>query len=135
MGSFFYWYSLCHSDRKYPLKCISVINRDGWLDEVPGEFYPVCGFFLFDSLCSAKNFPYRIFRFLARIKKSCAEMIFKKPEHSQGFYPAASASQTASQKKHSLQKRYHVIIVFIAGAKREDRYIHSLTFITGYCIF
>jgi hypothetical protein len=41
-------------------------------------------------------------------------MIFKKPEHSQGFYPAASASQTASQKKHYLQKRYHVIIVFIA---------------------
>jgi len=91
MGSFFYWYSLCYCDREYPLKYISVINRDGWLDEVPGEFYPVCGFFLFDSLCFAKNFPYRIFRFLARIKKTVQKWFFGSVEFLYYWYEIQDA--------------------------------------------
>jgi hypothetical protein len=118
MGSFFYWYSLCHCDREYPLKCISVINRNGWLDEVPGEFYPVCGFFLFVSLCSAKNFPYRIFRFLARIKKSCAEMIFKKPEHSQGFTLLLLLPKPP-HKKNNTSKRGITSSLFLSQERNE----------------
>jgi hypothetical protein len=73
---------------------------------------------------------------LARIKKSCSGMIFKKTRTFTRVLPCCICFPNRLIKKNTTsKKRYHVIIVFIAGAKREDRYIHSLTFIPGYCIF
>ena len=69
MGGFFYWDPVCHCDRRCILKSPGIIDRYGRLDEVFREFCPVCSFLLCNPLWSGKNIPYRIFRFLARIKK------------------------------------------------------------------
>ena len=62
---------------------ISAATGDGRMDKVPGEFHPLCGFFLCSSLCHGKNFPYRIFWFLAHVKKEfiqsdCFHSFFKR---------------------------------------------------------
>jgi hypothetical protein len=78
---------------------VSMTGMAGWMKFLV-SFYPVCGFLLCNSLWSGKNIPYRIFWFLALMKKGCTGL-FLNTEHSSSLYTAVSspAKKTIPPKK------------------------------------